>query len=887
MQYSQSEQDTSANMSGHPVPNDMLPESSDSFGMDSMTRQTQMNAFASYASLGGALNQYPSGFSFRALPMNGQGQQVLSQDPGRAPLEHFLIHDDQPWSSLRVNGVARSVGSKARQSNGYPIGIDMSAFTGFRSPAVLSEADDSGYYGSSASIARQSVVDASVYSGDPDCGTETQSFIGPMSDLHLQTHPSQSPGTAGKSRHGAGSEAGLICPVCHERVKTKAELNKHDLRHRKPFMCQVAGCARKEGFGTTNDRDRHMKSVHNLKGIKYRCHEGTCKGGTKLWPRADNFVAHLKRKHQITLGPTPDLSPYEQKPADDEDVPELAPSEVQKPRMTSHMSPSTWMDMDQPQDHSDLPSGEINLEPLRDCSQSAVAENLSMRNSSDSSRLRLDMDPMLSANRESRSNEDIILSAPTNGPLYPHETYKPDVVSPAELGSPPDSGSLPGSQGVVSAREYISVSPDRDAGQAQLVRPGTMDRTEFPADTDRDASEDGYFSDGASQAEDADEDNTAGDAFQDHQDSRATLESVSSAAFNATRPLVSGGKPATSELPSIKSLIRADLDETEASAFLESLEEHGILDKIISRFGYQKAKEEDQKTGEAQTDPAAPAGKVSKDVLCNECGKSFKRHCELKKHQKRHDKPYACTHTDCDKRFGSKNDWKRHENSQHIQLEFWRCNEKGKGGVESKPCGKTSHRRENFKHHLEKEHGITDPQTLERRCIDYRNGRNHESRFWCGFCQQTIEFTKRGSLVWSERFDHIDAHFTGKDGPRRDIREWKSIESEPLEIFQTIVPDARSPDSSDGDFFSTEEEGDAGTRKRRAENDDAATTKRRRLAQNYKSIQGLLLWECCTCESVYTRAVTTRCMNASCAHVCCESCQLALPDDMITKRPVD
>jgi len=78
-------------------------------------------------------------------------------------------------------------------------------------------------------------------------------------------------------------------------------------------MCQVAGCTRKEGFGTTNDRDRHMKSVHNLKGLKYLCHEGTCKGSKKLWPRADNFVAHLKRKHHINLGPNPDLSPYEQR----------------------------------------------------------------------------------------------------------------------------------------------------------------------------------------------------------------------------------------------------------------------------------------------------------------------------------------------------------------------------------------------------------------------------------------------------------------------------------------------------------------------------------------------------------------------------------------------
>jgi hypothetical protein len=156
---------------------------------------------------------------------------------------------------------------------------------------------------------------------------------------------------------------------------------------------------------------------------------------------------------------------------------------------------------------------------------------------------------------------------------------------------------------------------------------------------------------------------------------------------------------------------------------------------------------------------------------------------------KRHEKPYACTHSDCDKRFGSKNDWKRHENSQHIQLEFWKCAEKVKDSASSSAlCGKICHRRETFKNHLDKDHGIADPKTVEKRCTDCRNGRNFESRFWCGFCKKTIEFGKNGGLAWSERFDHIDAHFTGKDGPKMDIKDWKSIELEPLETFQAILP---------------------------------------------------------------------------------------------------
>ena len=40
---------------------------------------------------------------------------------------------------------------------------------------------------------------------------------------------------------------------------------------------------------------------------------------------------------------------------------------------------------------------------------------------------------------------------------------------------------------------------------------------------------------------------------------------------------------------------------------------------------------------------------------------------------------------------------------------------------------------------------------------------------------------KNGGLVLSERFDHIDGHFTGKGGLKCNISDWKSIELEPLQ----------------------------------------------------------------------------------------------------------
>ena len=83
---------------------------------------------------------------------------------------------------------------------------------------------------------------------------------------------------------------------------------KHDLRHRKPFFCQVSECPRTEGFSTSNDLERHTMSKHpssalaTISGVKkFRCVVPGCKSSEKAWPRLDNFRSHLKRVHGSNL----------------------------------------------------------------------------------------------------------------------------------------------------------------------------------------------------------------------------------------------------------------------------------------------------------------------------------------------------------------------------------------------------------------------------------------------------------------------------------------------------------------------------------------------------------------------------------------------------------
>jgi sal-like protein len=216
-----------------------------------------------------------------------------------------------------------------------------------------------------------------------------------------------------------------------------------------------------------------------------------------------------------------------------------------------------------------------------------------------------------------------------------------------------------------------------------------------------------------------------------------------------------------------------------------------------------------------------------------------------RKHMKRHEKPYGCTYQQCPKRFGSKNDWKRHENSQHFQLEVWKCDEK-LAENNGEPCGKVCHRRETFKSHILKEHKIEDKKVEDKleRC---RIGRNCEARFWCGFCQQIIEIKEKGQSAWTERFNHIDDHYSGRNFPKKKIGEWKSVDPDLPEVDLSPSPEdsaASSPEESQGSVIAPndrtigrQEPSDTPGKKRKAGADNTPEPKRRRADASF-------MWTC-------------------------------------------
>lgn len=169
---------------------------------------------------------------------------------------------------------------------------------------------DSGYGASASGAHRSSASVVSVPLTHPGHREMARSGQG-VSDTSSHLTPSVSPGVPRSGPHHRPSSVCTLsqtgnpgeehfCHHCNQPFKTPAEYKKHMIRHDPQFYCRENKCNRTEGFGTKNDLDRHLKAVHNILkpgDIWYKCLFPGCAKGEKLWPRQDNFKAHIFRMH--------------------------------------------------------------------------------------------------------------------------------------------------------------------------------------------------------------------------------------------------------------------------------------------------------------------------------------------------------------------------------------------------------------------------------------------------------------------------------------------------------------------------------------------------------------------------------------------------------------
>lgn len=274
---------------------------------------------------------------------------------------------------------------------------------------------------------------------------------------------------------------------------------------------------------------------------------------------------------------------------------------------------------------------------------------------------------------------------------------------------------------------------------------------------------------------------------------------------------------------------------------------------------------------------------------------------------KRHERPYGCTFLTCNKTFGSKNDWKRHENSQHFQLETWRCDEeRPEGGV----CAKVFYRKQIFQDHLDKEHQISNDDDKKHKVEVCRIGRNCQARFYCGFCTKLVALKKKGLDAWTERFDHIDDHFMGRHNlPKQGIQDWTPVDSDkPKGDVTSDSPTGKEgqdsgPDlSGSGSSSSTSPNAAGGSgesaadaiilgdrpgspkRKHSSGDENSRPLKHPRTAVNMEttiycvshSTEGLLKYANtaqCQCRLAHNPRFNQNCTDCSNAHVFCSNCR--------------
>lgn len=215
---------------------------------------------------------------------------------------------------------------------------------------------------------------------------------------------------------------------------------------------------------------------------------------------------------------------------------------------------------------------------------------------------------------------------------------------------------------------------------------------------------------------------------------------------------------------------------------------------------------------------AASSHSRSRKLESNRAGKCAIRRTKTRKSTSRSalresatKRMFVCSfaHYGCDSTFPSKNEWKRHVTSQHLQLGFYRCdaddckpsnsknnrcmpknahnNSSANGSTKSRPYNDFN-RKDLFTQHQRRMHApwVAKPDLKPTQAEEdaFEAGlENVRSRCWhenrkppqhsqCGFCGQKFS----GSRSWDERMEHVGKHF--EKGERKneaedpDLREW-------------------------------------------------------------------------------------------------------------------
>ncbi|GAD92671.1 predicted protein [Paecilomyces variotii No. 5] len=521
-------------------------------------------------------------------------------------------------------------------------------------------------------------------------------------------------------------------PDCEWKGKCPSDKRKHEARHRKMYKCDEPGCSRKDGFGTVNDLERHKKCIHNKEPgrgpkILYMCFAPNCPRRNKQWPRLDNFRQHLARMHP-----------------EEDSLHLLKKSEEWYHHWKESLEASKWL---------------VESAHLSDLSSNKPQRSF----------------PLASLDEESKNN--------TNDT---HRSSCTTIVAP---------GLTMKSQDLPDPSESLTLSPIKNMrpfDRQNERRP----QSEIPQDASQQSSTEKQpvaLPALKSLNLPLEKDSKELQSMPSNMNRGRHNDIVAEAALNvvdAMTRLMDSGQRRQSHQEELK----AKAASAEKAAALQDRKKE-MLQKILSaaleHLGSRSPDTAGTDGGISENPSAvsnAAAADDEKPYKCGLCHRRTRLSCELtfvhvvtqsnillsdysayRKHMKRHDRPYGCTFPKCYKKFGSKADWKRHENSQHFHLQSWRCTLPDVND-RTLECARLFYRQETFAQHITTQHSIKDEE-VKPLLLRNRLGRNGQSQFWCGFCRKILPLKQQGLEAWNERFNHIDIeHF--KRGER--IGSWVS-----------------------------------------------------------------------------------------------------------------
>ncbi|KAI9824168.1 MAG: hypothetical protein M1826_007426 [Phylliscum demangeonii] len=250
------------------------------------------------------------------MPVHDFGRTSSELKPG--PNHSFRrVRDDDPWNP---HGLEESHSGSASAPASAPVsfadaGRRPQSTSVAQRPRDVPPSDVQSMATSPSAFASRppqtySVVSTNVAGHEPDlgkCQVPRALQHAPVSDSALLSSPHPRrllPPRSRQRRRQSPLSATLpfVCEshACSLAFRTKCELTKHCLGHKKAHRCGMVGCQALAGFRTANDLIRHRKSRHQIHGpggAYYRCAAAQCRDSSKQWPRLDNFRNHVRKRH--------------------------------------------------------------------------------------------------------------------------------------------------------------------------------------------------------------------------------------------------------------------------------------------------------------------------------------------------------------------------------------------------------------------------------------------------------------------------------------------------------------------------------------------------------------------------------------------------------------